>query len=423
MVLELPYGPTQPQPEQALDSPETLVINALIGTGEFRPSQYGLDKAMLANHDKVWEFCASYQNQTGLAPPRQLLARSFPDFEQLAGVDVAWAADVLRASYHERTMRLTLKNALSAIHDKDLDAAREFIAEAAKPTLMARPRALSVYDESTVAGQALKVGWTEPWEALHRHTQGIGRGELRYVGARQGEGKSWIAPVYAVHLAEQGARVAILTLEIPKRVYARRIQLVIARGDVALQQALKGTDERLRTAALHSLAPMPGTVDLLDPSDVRMTTKAVELAGVDYDVVIVDHVGLLRDTNGKQAIEDWRVMAAISNRLKELTLELNVAIIGCAQINRAGETMRGRPPKTSQLSQSDALGQDGDVIHLLKRMIEHGSSMLHDIPKNRGGFSTRFYTKFLPATAEFEEISKTDAEDLARQDEDRAGDR
>lgn len=423
MVMQLPYGPTEPQPEQALESPEVLVINALLGTGEFVPGQYGVDKDMLSSHDKVWQFCVDYQEASGEAPSRALLARRFPDFEQLSPIDPGWAADQLRAAHHERTMRTTLKNALAAIHDKDLDTAREHIAEAARPHLMARPKALSVYDESTVAGQVLKQGWKEPWDTLQQHTHGVGRGELRYIGARLGEGKSWICPVYAVHLAEQGAKVCVLTLEIPKRVYARRTQLLLARGDYALQKALKDPAEKMRLAALKSLAPAKGVIDLLDPSDVRMTTKAVEMAAIDYDVVIVDHVGLLRDASGKQAIEDWRVMAGISNRLKEITLEMDVAILGAAQVNRAGETAKGRAPKSSQLSQSDSLGQDADVLHLLKRMVDNGSSMLHDVPKNRGGFSTRFYSRFLPAKADFAEITKTEAEDMMREDEDRAGDR
>ena len=423
MVVQVPYHPNEPQPEQALTSPEVLAINALVGTGEFRPSQYGLDKEMLTNHDKVWQFCTEYQAKAGTAPPRQLLARKFPDFEQLSGVDPGWAADVLRSAHHENTIRRKLQGALAALHDGDVETSRELIAEAARPHLMARPRAMSVYDETTVSSEKLKDGWSEPWEGLQAYTQGVGRGELRYLGARFGEGKSWIAPVYAVHLAEQGARVCVLTLEIPKKVYARRTQLVLARGDQGLQKGLRDPSVKMRMAALNSMPQVKGSITLLDPSDVRMTTKAVELAAIDHDVVLVDHVGLMRDVSGKLAIEDWRTMAAISNRLKEITLELNIAVIGAAQVNRQGETSHGRAPKSSQLSQSDALGQDADVLHLLKRMTDNGSSMLHDVPKNRGGFSTRFYTKFLPATADFTEITKTDAEDMARADMDRNGDR
>ena len=410
-----------PGVQQALDSPEVLMINALVNSGAFTPIPYGVDKEMLASHDKVWQFCTDYQLRVGEPPPKELIARQFPDFEFFDPIDPGWAADQLRAKHHERTIRVSLHNALLHLQDGDLDSARELIAEAARPHLLAKPKGMSVYDPDSLMGEQLKTGYQVPYTALQEVTNGHGRGELFYIGGRQGAGKSWIAPYYAVAAAEQGAKVCVLTLEIPKKVYIRRTQLIIARHDLELQKALKSTDEKTRLAALTMVPHTLGSIEFLDPSDVKMTTKAVEMAGLEHDYVVVDHVGLLRDAKGKQAIEDWRIMAGISNRLKELTLELDIAILGLAQVNREGETSGNRAPKISNLSQSDALGQDGDIVCLLKRIST--SVMKHDVPKNRGGFATQFYSKFLPQSADFTELSKDDALEMQRVDEDKAGDK
>jgi replicative DNA helicase len=85
-------------------------------------------------------------------------------------------------------------------------------------------------------------------------------------------------------------------------------------------------------------------------------------------------------------------------------------MVCAAQINRDGETGNA-PPKVKNLSQSDALGQDADVV-LTMRAKPHDVATDFSIEKNRHGSSgIRFYTTFDPNTGVFTEISAEQAED------------
>ena len=131
----------------------------------------------------------------------------------------------------------------------------------------------------------------------------------------------------------------------------------------------------------------------------------------EYDLIIVDYVGLMAQDGGGRAIDDWRVMASISNALKITALSQKTALLCAAQINREGEN-GSSPPKVKNLAQSDALGQDGDVV-LTMRSKPHDVATHFSLEKNRHGASgIQFWTTFSPNTGVFTEISRDHADDL-----------
>jgi replicative DNA helicase len=400
--------PGTPQPEEPLESPEVLALNALLRSGRFDPQVYGIDADMLAGYQTAWNFCQDYQDQVGAPPPIELFARKFPTIEIIGGtIDPRWAADRLRAAHYEREMRRALGEATRALRDGDVDAAREVLKEINQPNPLTKPKGMNITDVETVAETGVTIGFNTPWPTLTAGTNGHERGGFWLLGARLGQGKSQLVPGYVIAAAKMGARVAVASCEMPMRQYTRRIHRWQTEGDLDLQRALASTEEQTRKAALMALPKLAGSVEVFDPSVMRMNIRSIEALASEYDVVWIDHVGLLQDVNGKRAIEDWRIAAVISNSLKEIALRFGVALGGAVQINREGETAGSNPPKVSNLSQTDALGQDADVVITLKRLGVR--SMLHNCGKNREGHDIRFYTKFEPAKGDFSEISGDEA--------------
>lgn len=416
MVSPTPMFGGQPQSEAPLDSPEVLAINALLRSGRFDPEAYGIDVDMLAGYQQAWSFCQDYQDKTGAPPSIELFTRSFPTIEMVDGVDVRWAAEKLKAAHYEREVRRQLGTATRAMREGDLEAVREAVREIALPNPLSKPKGMNITDIETVAQSGVKIGFNTPWPTLTAATNGIGRGEFALVGARLGQGKSWLIPGYVLAAAQMGARCAIASCEMPMVQYIRRIHAWQAPDLVTLKR-LRSTDEDERKAALAALPPMAGSIEVFDPSVMRMNMRSIEALASEYDYVGIDHVGLLQDHSGKRAIEDWRVAAVISNSLKETALRFNAALMGAVQINREGETASSAPPKVSNLAQTDALGQDADIILTLKRLGER--SMLHSLGKNREGHNIRFYTEFEPNTASFREITGDQARVRAMEDQDR----
>lgn len=398
------------------------MINALLEAPEgFKPEAYGVSKEMLGSWTKVWQFCLDHQLKEKEPPARGLVARSFPDFELLSGVKPTWAADKLRSAYRERTMRKEVKTALDLLNLGSVDQAQDIMRKIAKPMHSDALKGLNVLDPKTVEDDKHKVAYPTLWEYLNRLTDGgVGLGELWFVAMRFGQGKSWYLPAIGYAMAEMGARVAAVTIEMPKKSYVRRAHRIMSRGDKTLISRLFSPDKETRLKGLADVPKMLGIFDVFDPSDMTMDTKAIRRLAQEYQYVCIDHMGLMLNEDGVPAIKDWRIAAEISNEMKRITLEERVGIVGAVQVNREGESNGFLPPKAHNLAGADDLGRDADVLIMGRRMGER--SMLLDIPKNRDKISGRFYTAFEPGIGNFAEISKDQALDRARQDEEAKAD-
>jgi replicative DNA helicase len=278
-----------------------------------------------------------------------------------------------------------------------------------------------VFDHASVA-EAFEVSKIEvPYPTLARCTNGgIGPGELWYLAARLGQGKTWELLGYAAKAAKAGYSVGIASLEMPHKQVIMRSLKRLAGRDASLVRALNDDDVNEVKKAMDTIqATTPGRIDVFDPGHGRInTTSSIAEMCHDYDLVLVDHAGLLMTSDGRRAIDDWRAMAVISNVLREITLATGTPILAAAQINREGEKSHSSaPPKASNLSQSDALGQDADVVITMKRLSDR--VMVHSAEKVRNGPNLRWYSRFEPDKARFEEISRDEASELGVLDEDR----
>jgi replicative DNA helicase len=127
------------------------------------------------------------------------------------------------------------------------------------------------------------------------------------------------------------------------------------------------------------------------------------------DLHIVDHIGLFRASSGSRAIADWRVQAEISNEFKEIAVSKKTRVLALAQINREGDTSNWKPPRTKNLAQSDAIGQDSDVVVTMKKYSD--TVMTYLLDKNRDGPSDRlFWSRFDVENGDYREITRDQAD-------------
>lgn len=400
--------------EQGPQTPEALLISALLESGEFDLSRWRIDRADFDCYQPLVRFCAEHQEHTGRAPAIELVARKYPDFELTTKVDPLWAAGELRKAVAHRGLRTRIHEALTLLEEEDVEEAYSRFDDL-QPPHGTRRDPLDGFDFSGVE-ESFDAGYIEvPYPTLGRATGGIKEAELWYLAARTGTGKTNIASAYAARAVAQGNRVAVWSLEIPANAYLHRIRRVLA-ANSSVPGLLKMFDSEDRDEVKKALDILREKYNLgsfvgYDPSHGRCTVEAVRHAMEDADLVIVDHVGLMVTRDGKRAIDDWRVMATISNRLKEETLRTRIPVLGVAQINRAGEsTSTLRTPKLSELSQADALGQDGDVVVTMNRYSTH--ALLHDGAKIRNGPGVKWFSQFDPAKALYTEIKRERADAL-----------
>ena len=199
---------------------------------------------------------------------------------------------------------------------------------------------------------------------------GLHPGELIVVGARPAMGKTSFAMNVAAHASiNQGKKVAVFTLEMPREQIAMRVLCSDARVD--MQRVRKGTltneDWIKLTETLTPMVAAPMYIDDtagISPSMLRSRCRRLMIEK-GLDLIIVDYLGLMR-ADGKVENRQLEV-SEISRQLKAIALDLKVPVMACAQLSRANKDRTDKRPMLSDLRDSGSIEQDADVVMFLHR--------------------------------------------------------
>lgn len=391
-------------------APEAVFIVALMGSGDFSPGSYGVDKSMARSHTDVWQWAENYQQQTGVCPSKALLKRKFPAFPWIDDlVEPSWAAQELAVEHGIRTMRKVMTDASARLGQHDLPGAYGLLRDYQMPSVgRSGVEAMDALEDEPPSVRRHPL----PWDSLSRVVGGLAAGDLWYVSGRPGDGKSWFLVNMVGHLlTQEEVSVCFFSLEMPARDVSRRLAAVVT--DLPrLNRKMMDGDRRAEVEAVQAARKrIKGRMVVVDPSKGTCDPMAVAAEARRHDVVVVDHTGLMRTSSGSRVVEDWRAMHAVSNELKEIALSTSTVVLAASQLNRMGDTST---PSTTHLAQSDALGQDADVVLAIRRPARGAATV--NVVKNRRGTTARFHTAFRPEEGAFPEISKEDVDAIAAEE-------
>ena len=199
---------------------------------------------------------------------------------------------------------------------------------------------------------------------------GLHGGEFIVVDARPSMGKTSFAMNVAAHASlNQGKKVAVFTLEMPREQIAMRVLCSDARVD--MQRVRKGTlsnDDWVRLA--NSLTPMVAAQMYIDdtagvtPSQLRSRCRRL-MMDKGLDLIVLDYLGLMR-ADGRVENRQLEV-SEISRQLKAIALDLKIPVMACAQLSRANKDRQDKRPMLSDLRDSGSIEQDADVVMFLHR--------------------------------------------------------
>lgn len=229
-----------------------------------------------------------------------------------------------------------------------------------------------------------------PWADLNEMLAGgLHPGRSYVIGGRPGDGKSLVLMNLATHAAESGHPVAAFSVEMGDIEVASRIMASGARAEYG-RITRRQVDERNRLK-LAEYADTYGAMPLMlvDRSDITVDQIAAQCRTLKrkqgLDVVVVDYLQLLRETESRAARE--RQVAHISRSLKILARELDCVVLVACQLNRNAATA-DRPPALSELRESGSIEQDADVVVLLHHELANGEPtgmVALKVAKNRTG--------------------------------------
>lgn len=395
-------------------SNEALLISALVNSGDCTQAvAFGLEPEMFTGYQAEYRWLLSYFSTYGSSPAKETLLHRYRDFPFVEVTDVAYHCDEVLYDHQRRQTAQVIRRSAAYLQEGDLEEAlmtlggfqvaqrRSPLANALLDTSI-----LDKYDERV---ETLRM----PWKTLDNLTGGIRPGNFWTIAARYGHGKSWVLGEVITTQLMEGKDVLLYSLEMPKDEVLVRIHVLLGAklgfdvDHVAMRDRIY---DRIQYRKIVNAIKdsVPGQLFIEDSGKVTSARVAGDCDKA--DLTVVDYLGLMHSNTGEPAIKDWRVAATISNQLKETALNHNARIICAAQINRDGDGAAKLPPKSKTLAQSDAIGQDSDVIVTAKRYADNALGYLLD--KNRHGPSgVYFFSAYEPNIGNFAEISRESADD------------
>ena len=268
------------------------------------------------------------------------------------------------------------------------------------------PRPLSaVLDQLVVEMHSRPTGIVEPpYPALREFLSGgFYPGELVYIGARPGTGKTAFGLEIARRSAKRGVASLFISREMLNVALARRMvaQEARVRASALRRSALDSTEESRVAATLPRMKQWP--VYLSD--EAVSISEMVEMVASwaqphPLGLVIVDYLQLVR---APREIRERRLQVeAVSQSLKTLAIQFKLPVLCLSSLARLSQG-EARPTLAS-LRESGELEHDADVVLLLHREATHAETECI-VAKNRDGQLGIAHLTFAATFVSFEETS------------------
>lgn len=258
------------------------------------------------------------------------------------------------------------------------DAEKRFISVTEKRRISEFQSSKNITDELSKEFETLKstnddsavTGTPTGFPRLNMLTHGFQKGEMIILAARPGVGKTALSLNLAFNAAKLGVPVAYFSLEMPAKTLFKR--LISADSNVQFDSLLTGygISQNVRLKLQQSCEALSKTkIYIDDTSGIQLNDLVAKCRKLvkkepDLGLIVVDYIGLV-STNIKVKNESRQLeVQTISQTLKKLALELQVPVLGVAQLNRNVES-RGGEPQLSDLRESGSIEQDADIVMML----------------------------------------------------------
>lgn len=305
---------------------------------------------------------------------------------ETSGFDYAEGTDLeLKEMARRRQLRNLAERVLFDAEDRDCNmrqVSAEAIAELDEILSRSRGKATQSTFSQTVRESVEEFRSPKPinrittgLSSLDKELGGWHRGQFCILAGRPSMGKSMIALSSLLRTARAGHGAMLFSLEMGKHEIACRAMSDIAWSrescvpyNLALGGTLSGNQrERLeRAAALYETIPLViddqrGLTVSEIAARARKQKKAYEVDGGSLDLIVVDHLGLIKPS-GRYAGNKVNEVGEISDGLATMAKELDCCVLALQQLNRGVEGRENKRPGLADLRNSGDLEQDAHVV-------------------------------------------------------------
>ncbi len=256
------------------------------------------------------------------------------------------------------------------------------------------------------------TGITTGFREFDKMTSGMQKGDLLILAARPSMGKTALALNMALSAWHNGAPVGIFSLEMSsEQLVLRMLSSEAGIPHQKIRNAMVSSDEWIElTNHAGRLAEAKMFIDDTPSiSIMELRAKARKLkAQENIGLIVIDYLQLI--TTGGRYENRTQEIAAISRSLKALAKELGVPVLALSQLSRSLESRMDKRPQLSDLRESGAIEQDGDVIFFIYRDVIYNPETEDPdlaeiiVGKQRNGPIGSFHVKFQGDVTRFHDM-------------------
>lgn len=196
-----------------------------------------------------------------------------------------------------------------------------------------------------------------------------GRGDMIVIGGYPSDGKTSLALTLAVRMAKT-QRVGFYSYETDAdKLFDRIVAMTAQVGLPKLKlNAMNENDWDAVAAVSQRLGAVK--LELVEASGMTVQDIRAHSLSKRYDVVFIDYLQKIRsDITGRGAADQFQVVSKISSDLQQFGRQTGTPVIALSQLSRPDKTKAGKipPPTLSALRSSGQIEQDADVVMLLYR--------------------------------------------------------
>lgn len=272
--------------------------------------------------------------------------------------------------------------------------------------------ALTVLNDSERAvNDPGRISLATGFKTLDQHVQ-LERGELVYLAARPGMGKTALQLEIARRMSMSGYNCMFFSAEMKREQLVRRI--IASRIEAPYKAVSAGSLNDDQWHAYHAAVAELKEAKLRFPAetnDIQRIFAQAQIAKLErgLDVIFIDYAQLLEAPGA--SLNERNTM--ISNTIKRLTTMLDCVVICAAQLSRSVESRANKVPQLSDLRDSGSYEQDADQVWFLYRD-EYYNRMTTDRPnvcelhvsKNRNGALGQVDLYFSEKSVKFSDLER-----------------
>jgi replicative DNA helicase len=219
---------------------------------------------------------------------------------------------------------------------------------------------------STITPIGIQTGFDD----LDGMTQGLQRSDLIILAARPAMGKTALAMGVAKNIATKLKKpVAVFSMEMSSlqlvyRLLSTESGIEMGRlraGNVKEDEwlGISNAIESFEGAPLYFDDSPAITLEEIEIKANNLTRQVGELG-----LIVIDYLQLMGNETGANRVQE---LSHISRGLKRLARKMNVPIVALSQLSRGVESRQDKRPIMSDLRESGAIEQDGDIVMMLYR--------------------------------------------------------